>query len=430
MDIGPIRIEVEALGSLRLRWLHSDLLSDAERLLRSHSDPLDFATHIVSAALLEPDEAPSDVKRWGTETLERVIVSWGRHQFSLGKDLSSEPDILEAFKLAVDQLVQQRRESLERIAKVHATAPWTRALQDAMRLQRHMVDLSNIAAGKELVAAQEAIRQATAWMAPVDALVQNVQRQFDAVSEATRGIQGQIDAALEAARFRQLAGLFRHLPDPAELIERAGRVGAGIDALEGAGYGFTAHLLNLPFVVELGTIQGRVRGAVATNVFAAYTRDPSFVQELQRLVESTPVFRRRWPIIAEAIEAHHQRRYAIAIPALLAQVEGFINDVLVLRGEAAPYRKRLYARDESGKVKKDRNGKPIKLTGLDKKLAHSRWKKDEVLVSISSIIADQLLDDRNAILHGRSHSYAKAKLSTQCILILWVLAVEVHEQVG
>jgi len=283
---------------------------------------------------------------------------------------------------------------------------------------------------RRLVEEQDAIHRAMPRFFETAEIQRDIQLRAEAVSQAARSFQqAAIDAlsAFESQR-RFHSELFRHLPDPSLFAERSRTIDAGFSALKDAGYGFTAHRWDLPLVVEMGKLRIEVRGAIATNRFSAFVRDPEFSAGLQQVIEATPVFRRRWPIIVVALEAHRHRNYLLAIPTLLAQVEGCITDILVLRGEAVLHRRRLHARGKDGKVKKGRDGKPVRLIGLDSKLAHSRWNGDEVLEAVSVLIADQLVGDRNEILHGRNVHYGKAKLSTQCILLLWVLALEVRDK--
>lgn len=342
-------------------------------------------------------------------------------QLAPAREFLRQKELARQFTEAEEQL--RRRTS-------SATDLWLRGVEDAARVQRQIREVSNMADIRRLIAQQDAIRQAMPPFFAAVAIQRDIQIRAEAVSQAARSFQQAAIDALSAfeSRRRFHSDLFRHLPDPSLFAERSRTIEAGFSALNDAGYGFTAHRWDLPLVVEMGKLRIEVRDAVATNRFSAFVRDPEFSVGLQQVIEATPVFRRRWPIIAAGLEAHRHRNYLLAIPTLLAQVEGCITDILVLRGEAVLHRGKLYARGKDGKAKKGHDGKPVRLRGLGSKLAHSRWNGDEVLEAVSVLIANQLVGDRNEILHGRDVNYGKAKLSTQCILLLWVLALEVRDK--
>jgi hypothetical protein len=396
----------------------------------AHSDPFDFATQILVRLTTEPTVTASEVAAWGKNNVTKIVEQWAAHPAGLAKELGTS-DPLGVFREQLLAYHAIRAKRMDEQFREFRASPTFKAMQEAVRWTREMRAIHDASAFARLIDEQRRIADAFRPLEGISRIQLELQRQAETIAAATRGIQNSVRQALEAfeTQSRFVSHVLRDLPDPAELRRRSVRIESGLEALDDSGYGFTAHIWDIPFVVELGELQPGIRGAVATNRFAAFCRDPEFYEELQTTIEATPVLRRRWPLISAGLGAHASRNYGLAIPVLLAQLEGCITDMLVLRGEAALHRGKLYAKTESGAVKKGRDDKPIRLIGLDAKLKHSRWQTDDVLQSVAGVIADHLVAERNDIMHGRNISYGKAKLATQVILIVWVLAREVRERI-
>ena len=92
-----------------------------------------------------------------------------------------------------------------------------------------------------------------------------------------------------------------------------------------------------------------------TSQLGAETRSQEFEQKLKQVFQQSSVLRRRWHIIEQVINAHRRREYNIAIPVLLAQVEGIVGDALILNGLIISKDHKLYAKGSNGKAQLDRN---------------------------------------------------------------------------
>jgi len=85
----------------------------------------------------------------------------------------------------------------------------------------------------------------------------------------------------------------------------------------------------------------------------------------------------------------------------------------------------LYLKEANGKLKLDRNRKPIEVRGVGTLIQRSSWQTHPALQSVADLITTQLAGERNHILHGRKTNYGTARLSVQGLLLLFVLAAEV-----
>lgn len=218
--------------------------------------------------------------------------------------------------------------------------------------------------------------------------------------------------------------LFSALPDLTELIQEWDRLE---NELEETGYGFTLHLnvWTLGSLRDSASIDPKVRDAAMTNRLLAVTRRQVFEEVMRQTFTGSSVLRRRWLIIEKALSAHRDRDYRLSIPVLLTQLEGVLTDILILKRMVAPKGKKLYVRGADGKIKLDRKDNPIQVHGVGQIVQHASLKDQEVLNAVVTILTSQLVNERNAILHGRRTTYGTAKLSTQVLLLILVIANEI-----
>lgn len=218
--------------------------------------------------------------------------------------------------------------------------------------------------------------------------------------------------------------LFSALPDLTKLIREWERLE---NELEQTGYGFTLHLnvWTLGSLRDSASINPKVRDAALTNKLLAVTRGQKFEDVMKQTFKESSVLKRRLLIIERAFSAHRERNYTMSIPVLLAQLEGVVTDILILKRMVAPKGKKLYIRNSDGKIKLDSKNKPVQIHGLGQIVQHANVKDQEVLNAVVTVLTNQLVGDRNAILHGRRISYGTAKLSTQVLLLISVIANEI-----
>lgn len=77
----------------------------------------------------------------------------------------------------------------------------------------------------------------------------------------------------------------------------------------------------------------------------------------------------------------------------------------------------------TGRIKRDRNNKFVKFSGLDSKVKQLRPAQDEhLLLSAHAEFLSRLPPDRNSVLHGNRAVYGSPKMSVQLLWALYVLA--------
>jgi len=218
--------------------------------------------------------------------------------------------------------------------------------------------------------------------------------------------------------------LFAGFPDLTELDKLLKEAEEGSDAFRKAGYSFImSDYVSITTARHFVSMNPKIRSAAITSQLAAETRKPAFEEKLKYLFEKSSVLRRRWPIVSQAIKAHRRHEYNISIPAILAQIEGIIGDALILNGLVARKGHQLFEKKD-GKLKLDKNKKPIAIRGVGTLIQRSSWQTHPGLQGVADLITTQLAGERNHILHGRKTNYGAAKLSVQGLFLLLVLGAE------
>jgi len=258
-------------------------------------------------------------------------------------------------------------------------------------------------------------------------LFKNIQRQTRELSESIAAITYSMNNLIETSNYREIVTEFvSALPDPVELKKHMDEIEEAEKILDSKGFGFANHLWTMSFIKEFNDIPKEVSSAVVTNKLLSVTRSESFYKELISFFQSSPILGERKEIIDSAYLAHKKRNYLLSVPVMLTQIEGIISQMLILRGEAKVIEGKFYARNSDGSLKLNKNENPIKLTGLKWKIDHSKFKDDENLSGIANSISNKLIFERNEILHGQSIEHIKPKLSTQCLLIIFILSNELR----
>lgn len=206
----------------------------------------------------------------------------------------------------------------------------------------------------------------------------------------------------------------------------------GRAALEENDFGFASFLLSRRILASVAWIAKPVQAATITRRLTGLTRKEEFRAELESEMSQSVVLRRRWPIVERALKAHTEGDYFLSIPALLPQVEGAMADALRLKGTVAVRKGKLYRKNpKTGKLKRDKHGKPIQITGAKQLLEGRPLQEHPILQEVAEVLASQLVgehkmfDDRNLILHGRKLNYNKANLSTRSLLVLLTVAPDI-----
>lgn len=199
----------------------------------------------------------------------------------------------------------------------------------------------------------------------------------------------------------------------------------GAEALDEGGFGFTEHLWTDRFLASMARVAPRVRGAAVTNRLRAHTAGAEFAEELGHHFGRSSILRRRWPAVERALAAHRRRDYLLSVHALLPQVEGVLGDALIVKNAAARRGRRLYEKGPDGRLKRDRNGDPIEINRAGRLVERSGYKQHPVLVGVADLLSTYLIEERHAVLHGRKVAYGTARLSSQTLYVLLLLAADV-----
>lgn len=206
---------------------------------------------------------------------------------------------------------------------------------------------------------------------------------------------------------------------------------AGREVLRVSEFGFADHFWTIFYVRGFANLDPQTRSATVTNKLAAFTRSEQFVEQFRDGSSESKLMTRRWRIIESAIEAHASRNYDLSVPALLAQIEGVLVDLMFLKDLVKKEGNKFYLVDKNGNFKAKEHGRNsgqrLPAVTLSPAITHAKLTEHSNLAAASEFLADTLVQRRNAILHGHDLTYGKAKLSVQALLILTVLAEAVAE---
>jgi hypothetical protein len=198
---------------------------------------------------------------------------------------------------------------------------------------------------------------------------------------------------------------------------------AGREALKASEFGFADHFWGVFYFRGFAHIDSRVRSAVVTRKLASLTSSEEFVEQLGTAVGESALLHKRWRIIESACEAHAARKYDLAVPAILAQIEGTLVNLMFLKDLVKKEDGKFFLIDENGDFKPTRNKKKrLPPVTLHPAITNAKLDEHPELAAASEFVADTLVQRRNAVLHGHDLSYGKAKFSVQALLILAVLA--------
>lgn len=197
--------------------------------------------------------------------------------------------------------------------------------------------------------------------------------------------------------------------------------------LERCGYRHTMLMLKRNGFRKFANLGPKTLDATVTKIWLRLTKRDSFKDELKERFQNSTILRRRWIIIEHAWTAHSRGDYILSIPALFSQIEGILGDALILNKKAKNKDGKLFLLDLNGSIKTE-NGKQIELAGILPIIDQPYFNGISSLEEIVKLLReDNLAKERNAILHGRKTLYGRAKLSTQLLLLVYVLIREAAE---
>lgn len=438
----PIKVESKTYGIMELSEL---LLKDELWLDETTTKQLsarEFTVQIIFSHLLSPSLDIQDIHNLPDDELSLIGVQWLNAQQN-GNKLSDGASF-EVFRDVVyenhELFTEEARKQIDGIftSQMHFISkmalPSLRSLSSSLNTNA-VFALSQLA--NNIIVPQYPIAQVLSsslsnLSTSLQPTVLELGALFQKVSASTQLITDTYNNLLISLPQLNLASIlntsqfFAGLPDLTELDKVWKEAKEGGEVFKKAGFGFiTSDYVSFRTVRRFATISPKVRSAVVTNQLAAQTRNPQFEHKLKQNFQESSVLRRRWHIVEQAIKAHRRREYNIAVPALLAQIEGLIGDALILKGLVVSQGHKLYAKGPDGKPQPDKKGNPIEVRGVGTLIQRSTWQTHPALQGVAELISTQLAVERNHILHGRKTNYGSAKLTVQGLLLLFVISAEV-----
>jgi hypothetical protein len=444
-DNGPI--VVVALDSDRTVLLRHLTVGDEgflQALVNEDSD-----SHAFTLGLLkhqEVDTSPTRSEELRADEQAGVAFAWAAMDQSFEALEASTVPASEAFKTAVVRHVREWQESRRRFAAKHfpdVGLHRAKLLENRLHLTPRFLDTAAAAVGR-LSGHWTAIRDAYERTSRQRGLCQLITEPQLIGSLAALAERAQI---LNSAMVPVLANMqritrlldsppyaldiFRRLPAAGAVVAswRATRerIDQGEETLRAAGLGFAVSLVEPSLLADLASAPACLKGAQATNRLLQLTRSDGFRGALEERVTISDVTARRWGVLKAALAAHKERDYVLAIPTLFAQVEGLFTDSMILKGLATTRDGKVLALRPDGTMKRNRHGDPVVLTGLGQKVLHSPYQNHETLQEITAALVEHLTRRRNGVLHGSDLCYAKAKLSTQLVLVTLIVTTAILE---
>jgi len=440
---GAIVVKLESGGELLLRPLTVRDELSLQRLVREDLSPTQFAVRVLDNQVLDSSPVrPADLD--GSALLEAALA-WAEQDVSLGALAPDQGRSLEGFREFAENHVE---DTLARM----------RQFSDRLHLdfKRSLAQWEPIGAGLSaavLRTVDESVSHTQLAFGPARAALADAAEQFAilgrglsnamvrsallAVEEQSRLIRAaatiparQIDAIVRSLGTSfAIQDLVRTLPSAREIVAawrgQKATIERGAEILNKQGFSFAETLVGTRLAVSLARVPQRVWGAQTTNRLLAFTKSEPFRLALEEHVGSSEVAKRRWRIIAEALVAHSCRQYVLSVPALFAQVEGLFTDSMIVNGLAEIRNGKVYALDDAGNAKLNKKSKQVRLIGLGSKVQHSPYQNHTVLSEVVGALVESLTHKRDCVLHGSDTSYGTAKLSTQLMLLVHILAKEI-----
>lgn len=238
---------------------------------------------------------------------------------------------------------------------------------------------------------------------------------------ALRALRGLPEAWNLGGAFRSAVGVAA-----GELIRAFEEASLGDEVLLEADFGFSDVLWTIAYRRSLARTNVRPDSpnaqAVVTNRLLSVTRSEEFLDDVAETFSGSPFLSKRWRVVEPALGAHLDRDYALSVPVLMAQVEGALADMMMLKDLVVKEGGRYYQAGADGRPKTGRDGKRVREVTLGSVKANAQLREGTELGGAAEFIADSLVTRRNEVLHGHDTAYGRAKLSVQALLILTVVA--------
>ncbi|KXK51724.1 MAG: hypothetical protein UZ13_01639 [Chloroflexi bacterium OLB13] len=379
-----ISIDVPDAGRMQLRPFIE--VSDLSKIGASlNVQPKKFAAGLIETVMDFPKIEVPEILGWPDTTLENVVNAWLEQNSAFRAAVPTELPFFEGLQVGSRNYLSKIRDDLQSAVSIGFA-------EQIEKLHR---------------------------------IAQPIGMAFQA------SLQKVLDQASAAIEFPLLGSFFESLSDLTELE-------AIFDVPDSDKEDFLAKA-RYQLVADHGTfgelirhrsseaVNQRTRAAVSTNRLLSIIRRQDFIDELRGKFDRSKILSRRKRIIEQAIRAHLERSYAVSIPTLLAQIEGMFTDAIVMKQLVVKHRGEVFAKDTSGNIKLDRNGRPVRLYSLDWKVNNASFDKGSILSLFATLLISSLIGTRNDILHGQHVRYDNAGQSADLVLIVDVLATELQK---
>jgi len=434
----PLIVGSNRYGRIRLRALTGGDVDFLERLHAQHLAAREFCVSLVQHQLARPELEIEAVRSWPDRLLLRVASAWSVSELGLRQNDAQEP--APSFESVVVAYQERLAGYKKDVRAMSSAAAWlasgnipTLALTKAFAMTESLrsscaYSMTQVLDKSKVAALMKVSTDVSRQIGAITGAIDKQAAILDKVATVTTAIHKQAAILDKVATLCKASDrLFSNLPDFSRLTAAWEKAEQGRDSLIDAGYGFAVHLFPFISLAKVTRHDARTKDAGITNEFCAMTRDPEFRPMVGDLFSNSSILMPRWIIVEQGLIAHQERKYALSIPVFLAQLEGMFTDAMILKAVAVKKKGKIYAGDGGGKIKLDKLGRKIELIGLHKKVDHSPFRTDERLGMIAGAIVDHFAGPRNDILHGRNYRYARAKLSTQLMFVIYILAREMAD---
>lgn len=443
---GTISVRLNGDRELLFRFL---IVKDEEflsSLVGEDPTPRSFALQVLNNQLL--NTSPTQPADLGNDDLASAAFSWADQDRNIGKTAPDQQQSLEAFKRRIVLHVEEIETALRELSQ----KLYPQVRQSFAQMRRVVTEMAISPAGL-LQSIDTLVMGPEQAMRAMQTTITAPSEQFAAIgralsSPALRAAvlameeQGRLIRELASSASRQIevisnsltvaiptCDLVRGLPSAREIVEVWQRhelaVAKGEKALDEEGFSFARSLVGVNLAVTLAQVPKQLRGAQATNRLLNFTKGEAFRVALEDRVIGSDVSKRRWEIIEKALGAHCSRAYILSVPALFSQMEGMFTDSMIMNGLAEIRNNKLYALNSAGSPKLGKKGHRVRLTGLDSKTHHSPYQNNPILNKVVGALDQALTGKRNGVLHGSDTAYGRAKLSTQLVLLVFILSTEI-----
>ena len=406
--------------------LRSLLVDDMIRLLSLKSKDLssrELTVRVLHRQLITPPLELDALSALPDSELCQIAAEWAKSQFHVQINTFGDTPAFDVFKEAYLVCVANFERSIAEII----TAVKSIVTPLAAKIDFTPLTTLSTTLAQSMNVFGSAVRSAMSDF--VNALKPLVKSYFDFANTITQ----QVVLFTNDHPDFNFPSLIQNLPNFLELQVQIAKYENAADIIQNEGFSFVIELLDKWELVELGSnrIDPVARNAAITNSLLSRTRRVEFRLQMEKTFQSTRLLARRYAVVSAALDAHMNRNYALSIPIFLAQVEGVLADLMIIRASVIRKGNKLYVVDPaSGQIMQlpDRKGRlrDVEVHGLAELVNTSKLKNDENLKLTASHLTERFAPQRNSILHGSDTNYAKARLSTEALLILSLLALTVE----